>query len=70
MLEWKTIYLFVTETSNGRLANGIIAAAKADGAEILTLDSMQSLTRARMTAGEDYLSIMRSNLGVLRKALS
>lgn len=67
---WEARYLFITETSDGRLANGVIAAAKGDGAEILTLDSMQSLTRARIASGEDYLSIMRSNLGVLQKALS
>ncbi len=68
--EWEAKKILITETSDGRLANGIIAAAKVDGAEVLTLDSMQSLTRVRMSAGEDYLSIMRSNLGVLRKALS
>lgn len=68
--EWKVKYLLITETSDGRLANGIIAASKAENIEILTLDSMQSLTRARMIAGEDYLSIMCSNLEVLRKALS
>ena len=68
--EWNVNKIFVTETSDGRLANGVIAAAKVDGAEVLTLDSMQSLTRARIASGEDYLSIMRSNLGVLQKALS
>ena len=67
--EWNVNKLLVTETSDGRLANGIIAAAKVEGAEVLTLDSMQSLTRARIGEGEDYLTIMRANLGVLRKAL-
>jgi zinc transport system substrate-binding protein len=68
--EWNARYILVTETSDGRLANGVIAAARAEGIEVLTMDSMQALTRARMNAGDDYLSIMRANLGVLRKALS
>ncbi len=68
--EWNARYILVTETSDGRLANGVIAAAKVDDVSVLTMDSMQSVTRARMNAGEDYLSIMSFNLGVLRKALS
>ena len=68
--EWNARHILVTETSDGRLGNAVIAAAKLDSGEILALDSMQSVTRARMSAGEDYLSIMRSNLGALKKALS
>lgn len=70
MREWNKKYVFITESSDGRLASSVIAAAKISDGEILTLDSMQSLTRARISSGEDYLSIMRKDLEVLRKALS
>ena len=68
--EWNVGYVLVTETSDKRLAKSIISAGKLDGVEILTMDSMQAMTRARMSNGEDYLSIMRANLDVLRKALN
>ena len=36
---------------------------------ILTLDSMQSITAADVANGASYLTIMESNLAVLRDAL-
>ena len=64
--EWEAEYILVTETSDKRLAKSVIAASASRSAEILVMDSMQSLTRARINDGEDYLSIMRKNLEVLR----
>jgi zinc transport system substrate-binding protein len=37
--------------------------------KILTLDSMQSVTSEQIENGENYLSIMESNLKVLTEAL-
>ena len=37
--------------------------------EVATLDPIEGLTDERLAAGEDYLSVMRSNLVALRQAL-
>ncbi len=39
------------------------------GVEVSTLDPIEGLSEERLDAGEDYLSVMRSNLVALRKAL-
>ena len=54
-------YLFVTESSDERLANSVISAADNKDVRIAVLDSMQS-------AGGDgtgYVEIMRANVAVL-----
>jgi zinc transport system substrate-binding protein len=43
--------------------------AREAGLETATLDPIEGLSKARLEAGEDYLSVMRSNLGSLREAL-
>lgn len=43
--------------------------AREVGAETLVLNPIETLTRAQLDAGEDYFSIMRSNLKNLRTAL-
>ena len=58
------------ETSDGSIANTIKENTKTKDQEILTLDSMQSVTADRVAQGETYLSIMESNLEVLKKALN
>ena len=58
-----------TETSDGSIANTVKENTKAKDQEILTLDSIQSVTADRVEADETYLSIMESNLEVLKKAL-
>ena len=57
------------ETSDGAIAKTIVDNTKTKDQEILTLDSIQSVTAERIKAGETYLSIMESNLEVLKKAL-
>ena len=37
--------------------------------EVATLDPIEGLSEERLAAGEDYLSVMRSNLVALRQAL-
>jgi len=62
--------IFTIEGGNGKIARTILEASKnSKDAEILTLNSMQSVTDAQMKDGLDYLAIMQSNLDVLKKAL-
>ena len=62
--------IFIIEGSDGKIARTVLEASKnSKGAEILTLNSMQSVTDDQIKAGVSYLSIMRSNLEILKKAL-
>lgn len=58
------------EGSDGKLANTIKENTKAKNAEILTLDSMQSVTSKQLENGVTYIEICKKNLGVIIKALS
>lgn len=56
------------EGSDGKLAQTIVSTAKSD-ADILCLDSMQSITKKDVQEGAKYLAIMEKNLQVLEQAL-
>ncbi|MGH3127783.1 MAG: metal ABC transporter substrate-binding protein [Gaiellaceae bacterium] len=43
--------------------------AREAGVAVATLDPVEGLSDERLEAGEDYLSVMRSNLAALRRAL-
>jgi zinc transport system substrate-binding protein len=43
--------------------------AREAGVALATLDPVEGLSEERLEAGEDYLSVMRSNLAALREAL-
>jgi zinc transport system substrate-binding protein len=43
--------------------------AREAGVDVSTLDPIEGLSEERLDAGEDYLSVMRSNLDALREAL-
>jgi zinc transport system substrate-binding protein len=43
--------------------------AREAGVDVGTLDPIEGLSESRLSAGENYLSVMRSNLAALRKAL-
>ncbi|HEU5264531.1 MAG TPA: zinc ABC transporter substrate-binding protein [Gaiellaceae bacterium] len=43
--------------------------AREAGVMVATLDPIEGLSEERLEAGEDYVSVMRSNLAALRKAL-
>ena len=58
------------ETSDGSIANTIKENTKTKDQQILTLDSMQSVTADKMAEGETYLNIMTANLDVLKQALN
>lgn len=60
--------LFTTESSDGSIASSVINASERKDARVLALDSMQSIKRADIDRGEDYISIMKSNLAVLLSA--
>ena len=62
--------IFTIEGSDTKIARTVLEASKnSKGAEILTLNSMQSVTEDQIKKGADYLSIMKSNLEILKQAL-
>ena len=58
------------ESSDDSIAKTIRENTASKDQQILTLDSIQSMTEPRIAAGETYLSIMEANLDVLRSALA
>jgi zinc transport system substrate-binding protein len=58
--------VFAEPLVSDRLAETV--AREAD-AQVAVLDPVEGLSHERLDAGEDYLSVMRANLAVLRKAL-
>lgn len=63
-------YVLVLEASDMRLADTVISGSEKKNAEILTLDSMQSISAGDITdKGISYIEIMKSNVSVLKKAL-
>ena len=62
--------VFIIENSDRKIAKTIVQNTKSRDQKILTLDSMQSVTSEQIDNGENYLSIMESNLKVLSEALS
>ncbi len=58
------------EKSDHKIADTIIQNTKTKDQQVLTLDSMQSTTSKDIANGATYLSIMESNLEVLKTALN
>jgi len=67
--EYNLHTILVTESSDKSIAETIISSSQAGNQQILVLDSLQSVTTADAAGGLTYLSVMRSNLEVLREAL-
>ena len=62
--------IFTIEKGNQKIARAVLdATKKSKEAQILTLNSMQSVTEQQIIDGMDYLAIMKSNLDVLKNAL-
>ena len=57
------------EGSDGKLAQTIVDNTTKQAAEILELDSMQSVTAADVAQGANYLAAMENNLFILQEAL-
>ena len=58
------------ESAKGDIAKTVKRDAAADDIEILTANSLQSSTKRDFENGVTYLSLMRENLEVFRKALA
>ena len=65
--ELKCGYVFVTESPTEGLAQKAIAESSAKNAQIVTLDSMQSLTAQSIADGASYIDIMEKNTSVLEE---
>ena len=62
--------IFTIEKGNLKIARAILKASKSSkAAQVLTLNSMQSVTEQQIAEGFSYLSIMESNLEVLKQAI-
>lgn len=57
------------EGANHKIAETIIQNTKDKNQTVLSLNSMQSITSQDAKSGVTYLSVMESNLGVLKRAL-
>jgi zinc transport system substrate-binding protein len=60
----------VIESSDQSIAKTVINNTENKDQKILVMDSMQSVTSEDVVNGTDYISIMESNLEVLKEALS
>lgn len=60
--------LFTTENPIPGVAETVARTAQTEDVQLLTLDSMQSVTRADVEGGETYLAVMRRNLDALTEA--
>ena len=57
------------EGSDGKIAKTVLENTENKDMDILSLNSMQSVTSEDVENGAAYLSIMEDNLDVLKKAL-
>lgn len=62
-------YIAVSESSDKALANTVISSTISKNQKIITLNSMQSVSRSQIDNGETYLSIMKENINKVRTAL-
>ena len=58
--------IFITETSNGDIANAVNQNTSKKNKKILTLDSMQSVSKKDIKNGITYISVMQKNLETLK----
>ncbi len=63
-------HVMVIETSDGRLADTVIRSTQDTERDVLTLNSVQSVTASDIESGVTYYGIMQENLEVLKKALN
>ncbi len=61
--------VLTTDNGNEKLAQKVIENTKGKNQEILSLNSMQTVTLEDSQNGLDYLSVMEENLTVIKKAL-
>ena len=63
-------YVIILESSDGSLADTVITGSRLKDVSVLVMDSMQSVTESDIEKGRTYLSIMYSNLMILKTALA
>jgi zinc transport system substrate-binding protein len=63
-------HVIVLESSDQRIATTIISESRDKDADILTLNSMQSVTMDDVKNGVSYFGLMQENLAVLEAALA
>ena len=61
--------IFIMEGGTDKLAKSVISNTKSQNQSIVTLDSMQSVTKKDIESGKSYLSVMTKNLEALENAL-
>ena len=62
-------YIFVIEGSDKKIAKTVVKNTTLKNQEILTLNSMQSVTKDQIENGLTYLSVMEKNISLIIKAL-
>lgn len=67
--ELKLPALMKIDGSDGKIANTVLQTSNQKNAQILELDSMQSVNKKDIEDGNTYLSIMESNLAVFTQAV-
>ena len=67
---WGLSHIFITESSDGRLAKSVCDNLKDRQINITVLDSMQSVTAADIENGTNYIGIMEKDLAALSAVFS
>lgn len=67
--ELKVPALMKIDGSDGKIANTVLQTSNQKNAQILELNSMQSVNKKDIEEGKTYLSIMESNLAVFTQAV-
>ena len=70
LVEHGLTHVYVIDGNDPKIAQSIISQAGADGVEILSLNSMQAVTKADIDAGATYLSLMEENLEALKEGMA
>ncbi len=68
--ELELSHILVLEGGDTRLAETIIANSRAKSAQVLSINSLQSVTARMVDEGVTYLGVMEQNLEVLKQALN
>ena len=68
--ELELSHILVLEGGDTRLAETIIANSRAKSAQVLSINSLQSVTARMVDDGVTYLGVMEQNLEVLKQALN
>ena len=62
-------YIAVTESSDGALANTVISSTKSKQQKVISLNSMQAVTRSQIESGVTYISTMEKNINAIKTIL-